>query len=284
MNMLSQIKKIQIIHTRIQFELNQDMTIQEFYNIFHISKTRKKFFQIRPTDQFLKKDTLYTIQSYIERSQTQCFNEVDIVYEDDICLIVNKPCNLLIHDDGNTQDTLTSRVNAYLVDSPFDALPIHRIDKDTTGLVFYCKHPFFQSFFDNQIENHIIQKEYLAIVQGNFPKKTMHINQPIARDRHNAKKMMVHKNGKEAISDITKIKTINNQSLLKIKIKTGRKHQIRVHLSSIQYPIINDELYGNIIDDRKLLLQSYSLTFYSPLTKEMIQVKAYIDPRFYPFK
>ena len=234
----------------------------------------------------LYKNNTYQIST--TNQETRCpisYKDIEVIYEDAICLVVSKPTDLLIHDDGDTKDTLCARVNFYTQcnNEPFQAYPIHRIDKDTSGLVLFIKHPFFHSFFDWQIKEHIIQKQYLAVVQGNFPYPYLHIENAIARDRHNAKKMIIHKKGKIAISDIQKISYKQDFSLLKIHIKTGRKHQIRVHLSSLGFPIYNDPLYGNISDNRKLLLQSNQISFYHPIDKRNIHIKALVDPRFKPF-
>lgn len=282
--MLKKIRWLKPKKNTLQFKLQEDCLLSEFFALFNISKAKRSQFLIHPEDNILRKQTLYTINTEIKKIQPTYPQEIEIVYEDDIVLIVNKPVNLLIHSDGNTEDTLCARVNYYLSkQSDFDALPIHRIDKDTSGLVFFCKHPFFQAFFDYQIQEHIIRKEYLAIVKGNFKYTKKTINAPISRDRHNAKKMIIHPNGKPAVSHIIKLSAKQNMSLLKIKIETGRKHQIRVHLASIGYPIINDELYGSIIDKRKLLLQSHQLCFIDPLTKKTIEVIAPMDDRFKPF-
>lgn len=284
MDMLKKIKTIEINQNIIKFSLSEDMSKLDFFKLFNISKPRQKHFKLDTNN--LLKDTQYTIECEIPSKESEISEkEINVVYEDDICLIVFKPCDLLVHNDGNTSDTLSSRVNFYSLceNHLFNALPIHRIDKDTSGLVFFCKHPFFQGFFDSQIEKHIINKEYIAIIQGNPNFKHKHIDKPISRDRHNAKKMIVHKNGKPSISDVEKIKIINNQTLVKVKIETGRKHQIRTHLSCIGYPIVNDELYGSVVDDRKLLLQSYKLTFIHPLTKKSTEVISSMDNRFKPF-
>lgn len=263
----------------------QDMEIQELYAMFYISKNRQKLFSIN-TDSILYANKTYTITTRRKEENIQTsHHDIDIVYEDDICLIVNKPTNLLIHDDGTSPDTLCSRVNFYTLCNNYTyiAYPIHRIDKDTSGLVFFVKHPFFHSFFDYQIQEHIIKKQYLAIVKGNFPYQHKHIEKPISRDRHDAKKMIISNKGKKAISDIHKIISRKNYSLLKIDIKTGRKHQIRTHLKYIGYPIVNDSLYGTVFDDRKLLLESYTLDFFHPLDCAFIHVQAPIDRRFKPF-
>lgn len=269
----------------ISITLNQDMEIQALYEMFYISKNRQKLFTIN-TDSTLYANKTYTITTRQKKENIQIsHHDIDVVYENDICLIVNKPTNLLIHDDGSSPDTLCSRVNFYTLcnNHTYIAYPIHRIDKDTSGLVFFVKHPFFHSFFDHQIQEHIIKKQYLAIVSGNFPYRHKHIEKPISRNRHDAKKMIISNKGKKAITDVYKVITKDNYSLLKIDLKTGRKHQIRTHLKHIGYPIVNDSLYGRVLDERRLLLESYALDFFHPIDLAFIHVQAPIDSRFKPF-
>lgn len=285
MNMLNKLKMIRCNNNLIYVVFKQDIEKEEFYKMFYISKTRQKLFTIN-ADTILYANKTYTITTNKKDEKIQTSHHgIEIVYEDDICLIVNKPTNLLIHDDGVNSDTLCSRVNFYTICNNYKylAYPIHRIDKDTSGLVFFVKHPFFHSFFDYQIHEHIIKKQYLAVVQGIFPYQHKHVEKPISRDRHDAKKMIISKNGKNAITDIHKIISKNDYSLLKIDIKTGRKHQIRTHLKYIGFSIVNDPLYGHILDDRKLLLESYALDFFHPLENKLIHIQAPIDSRFKPF-
>ena len=285
MNMLNKIKTIRCNNNLVYVVLKQDMEIQQFYEVFYISKNRQKLFNIN-ADAILYANKTYTITTRRKNEHIQTSpHDIEIVYEDDICLIVNKPTNLLIHDDGASPDTLCSRVNFYTLcnNYKFFAYPIHRIDKETSGLVFFVKHPFFHSFFDHQIQEHIIKKQYLGVVQGTFPYRHKHIEKPISRDRHDAKKMIISNKGKAAITDVYKVTTKDHYSLLSIGIKTGRKHQIRTHLKYIGYPIVNDPLYGHILDNRKLLLESYAIDFYHPLENRFIHIQAPIDPRFKPF-
>ena len=202
--------------------------------------------------------------------------DIDVIYEDELCLIVYKRAGLLVHSDGNEDITLEDLVDDYLFDSHSHgkAKAIHRLDKETQGLVFFSKTPYFQSFFDKELEFRRIKREYVAYVLGKIDSK-MTIDVPIGRDRHDAKKMVVYKKGQSAKTIIEPIAHDEKHSLVRCILKTGRTHQIRVHLSHIGHPIINDPLYG-VIDDslKEMGLCADRLSFYHPLKEEFITVSS----------
>lgn len=199
---------------------------------------------------------------------------LSIVYEDDIFLIVNKPCGMLVHSDGNNQNhTLCNAVKAYYDKTKQQHLvrPIHRLDVETSGLVLFCKEPFFQPLLDAQLAEKQIHRDYLAIVQGVMEKQSWMIQTGIARDRHNAKKMRIDKSGKKAKTKITLCKQYQDYALVKCQLFTGRTHQIRVHLSYIHHPILSDPLYGKKdIRIKRCALHAYQLIIPHPLTQEII--------------
>ncbi len=232
-------------------------TSQEIFETFCISKTQKKYLKINEN-----KKMIYF--NYPEKNAEINYEPVEILYEDAILLVAFKPPFLLVHDDGNNQDTLQARINGYLQlnGNKYPAQAIHRIDYETSGLILFCKHPFFQAYCDNNMENHHIKKDYIALVQGHTHYKNKKIVSYIARDRHDAKKMIIHPNGKESVSVFNTIKNYKDYSLIKVSILTGRKHQIRVQCASLKHPILNDSLYGGKrIDDTGLLLQSHHIQF-----------------------
>ena len=209
------------------------------------------------------------------------FKGVPIVYEDDWCLVANKKPFLLVHGDGKTEDKLTSRVNAHLAEEgwPFAAQPVNRIDQEASGLVLFCKHPLLQSFFDRQMENGTAKKEYLAVVNGRVENREMDLNNPIGRDRHDDK-MIVFRKGKPSHTHVSRLKLLNDMSLVKADITTGRRHQIRVHLANQGYPIFNDPLYGTVSNNKGLMLQAYRLSFDQPFTNKRISLELPMDTRF----
>ena len=206
-------------------------------------------------------------------------NVIDVVYEDEIILVVNKPKDLLVHSDGNKELTLTDMVESYYVDKPYiSALPIHRLDKETSGLVVYSKSVVFQPLLDKLLSEKQIRRNYYAFVKGKVEAgKSFVINKPIGKDRHNANKRIIYKNGQAAS---TKVKSIacnkkNNYSILLCSLDTGRTHQIRLHLASEGYPILNDELYGSRTDlCIRMGLFAQNLELYHPLIEDILNIEA----------
>ena len=221
-----------------------------------------------------------SINIYPEHYEYQKINnKLDVVYEDEIILVVNKPKDLLVHSDGNKELTLTDIVKSYYVDKPYiSALPIHRLDKETSGLVVYSKSIVFQPLLDKLLSEKQIRRNYLAFVKGKIETgKSFVINKPIGNDRHNSNKRIIYKNGQNAL---TKIKCIacnkkDNYSIVLCTLDTGRTHQIRVHLSSEGYPILNDELYGSRTNlCIRMGLFAQSLDLYHPLIEDNLNIEA----------
>ena len=177
---------------------------------------------------------------------------LDIVYEDDDILVVNKEKGMVVHPgSGNFEGTLVNAIMSHCKDSLSgiggELRPgiVHRIDKDTSGLLVVAKNDKSHINLSEQIKAHTVSKIYTCLVKGNVPEDKATIDMPIARSQNDRKKMDVDKNGKEAITHFKVLKRYKDCTLLEINIETGRTHQIRVHLSHIGYPIIGDEVYSN---------------------------------------
>ena len=206
-------------------------------------------------------------------------NIIDVVYEDEIILVVNKPKDLLVHSDGNDEMTLTKMVQSYYADkNHITALPIHRLDKETSGLVVYSKSPIFQPLLDKLLSEKQIRRNYLAFIEGKVEVgKTFVIDKPIGNDRHNSNKRIIYKNGQSAL---TKVKSLacnksKNYSILQCSLDTGRTHQIRLHLSSEGYPILNDDLYGVKSDlCKRMGLFADNIEMYHPLIEDRLMIDA----------
>lgn len=213
---------------------------------------------------------------------------IDIIYEDKDIIVVNKPKGLVVHPaNGNPDGTLVNGVMAICKDSLSgiggEIRPgiVHRLDKDTSGLLIVAKNDVAHIKMSDQIKNREVKKTYIALVRGTVPENEATIKMPIGRSTKDRKKMAVTKNGKEAITHFKVLGryTTNNSSytLLEIKIETGRTHQIRVHLAEIGYPVIGDSVYSNGKNEFKVegqCLHAQKLEFKHPTTGKEMKLEA----------
>ncbi len=215
---------------------------------------------------------------------------IEIVYEDDDIVVVNKPKGLVVHPaNGNWDGTLVNAIMAKCKDSLSgiggEIRPgiVHRLDKDTSGLLIVAKNDKSHINLSEQIKNREVKKIYYALVRGVVPENDATINMPIARSSKDRKKMAVDKNGKEAITHFKVVKRYEKYTLLEVKIDTGRTHQIRVHLSQIGYPVVGDEVYSNGKNEFNVhgqLLHAKILEFHHPSTGKLIHLEAELPDEF----
>lgn len=206
---------------------------------------------------------------------------LDIIYEDNDILVVNKQKGLVVHPgNGNPDGTLVNAIMSHCKDSLSgiggEIRPgiVHRIDKDTSGLLIIAKNDKAHINMSEQIKNHEVKKTYTALVRGKTKENQATIDMPIARSNKDRTKMAVSKNGKNAITHFEVMERFDDYTLLKVNIETGRTHQIRVHLSQIGYPIVGDFVYSNGKNPFGVegqMLHSSKLEFKHPITgKELI--------------
>lgn len=202
---------------------------------------------------------------------------LDIVYEDEHIIVINKPKGMVVHPAaGNYTGTLVNALMKHCGDSLSDINGVirpgivHRIDKDTSGLLVVAKSNLAHERLSEKLKTHDIQREYIALVEGIIYENTGKIDAPIGRHPVDRKKMSVNlKNGREAITHFSVLERFLTATYLELKLETGRTHQIRVHLSYINHPIIGDEVYGRKKQRFELqgqALHAIRLTFQHPVT------------------
>lgn len=216
--------------------------------------------------------------------------KVEIVYEDNDIIVVNKPKGLVVHPAvGNPDATLVNAIMNICKDSLSgiggEVRPgiVHRLDKDTTGLLIVAKNDKAHINLSEQIKNREVKKIYIALVRGNIPENEATINMPIGRSTKDRKKMAVVKNGKEAVTHFKVIDRFKNYTLLEIKIDTGRTHQIRVHMAEIGYPVVGDMVYSNGKNEFGVegqMLHAKSLDFKHPITGKNMHLEAELPKYF----
>ena len=204
---------------------------------------------------------------------------LDIVYEDDDVIVVNKPNGMVVHPAiGNTKHTL---VNGLLYHSKelskkngeFRPGIVHRIDAYTTGLLMIAKNDKAHEFLAKQLSEKTTHRKYIALVWGVINNDTGTIDAPIGRDINDRKKMSITADGKEAITHFKVLERYKTATLIELKLETGRTHQIRVHMNYINHPVVNDPVYGKrkLIDNTGQCLHAKELGFIHPKTKKYME-------------
>lgn len=215
---------------------------------------------------------------------------LDIIYEDKDIIVVNKPKGMVVHPaNGNPDGTLVNAIMAICKDSLSgiggEIRPgiVHRLDKDTSGIIIIAKNDKAHINLSEQIKEHTVKKTYIALVRGLVKENEATINMPIGRSEKDRKKMAVTKKGKEAITHFKVLERYDKYTLLQVNIETGRTHQIRVHLSQIGYPIVGDEVYSNGKNEWNVkgqCLHAKSLEFIHPVTGEKMYLEAELPQYF----
>ena len=209
---------------------------------------------------------------------------LDVIYEDEDILVVNKPKGMVVHPAvGNPDGTLVNAVMAHC-DGNLSGIGgklrpgiVHRLDKDTSGLIIVAKNDKAHIKLSEQIQNREVKKVYLALVRGIIPENEATINMPIARSNKDRKKMAVDKKGKVAITHFKVIKRFEKYTYLEVTIETGRTHQIRVHMAEIGHPVVGDYTYSNGKNEFNVegqMLHAKSLDFIHPITGKKIHLEA----------
>lgn len=230
----------------------------------------------------LKINDVITVEDYKEEfitAEPENMN-LDIVYEDDDVIVVNKANGVVVHPAiGNTKHTLVNGLmfhskNLSDVNGEFRPGIVHRIDSYTTGLLMVAKNNYAHEFLAKQLETKQTTRKYIALVWGVIESDTGTIDAPIGRDKNDRKKMAVtDQNSKKAITHFKVLQRFSNATLIELSLETGRTHQIRVHMNYIGHPVVNDPVYGRrkLIDETGQCLHAKTLGFIHPKTKKYME-------------
>ena len=201
---------------------------------------------------------------------------VQEIYQDQHLIVVNKPEGMKTHGNQPDEIALLNHVSAYVGQTCY---VVHRLDMETSGLVLFAKNPFILPILNRLLEKKEIAREYWALVEGQIGSKELIFRDKIGRDRHDRRKRVVDsKRGQYAETQVSRLKQFPNKtSLVRCKLKTGRTHQIRVHLSHHKHPIVGDPLYNSRSKTSRLMLHAFRLSFTHPLTLEKLSFTALSD-------
>ncbi len=249
--------------------------------------------KIEKPSYLLKENDLITYEPLEEKKlslEGQNLN-LEIVYEDEEVAVVNKPKGMVVHPAaGNYENTLVHGLLYELEDlSTINGVArpgiVHRIDKDTTGLLMIAKNDKASLSLTEQLKAHTCKRTYQALVYGTIQENKGKINAPIGRDQMDRKKMAVTKNGKEAITHFTVLKRFKDFTLVECALETGRTHQIRVHFSYIGHPLVGDKVYGRrkVIGDEGQFLHAKTIGFLHPSTGKWMEFDSELPEYFKVF-
>lgn len=253
-------------------------SLKELFNDFHLAKNR--FNYLIDNKKIMVNDTIVTKRDYILKCKdvlnvdlsdfkVQEYHPIrynlEIIYEDDYLLVVNKPSGVIIYDD-EIKPTMANYISYYYqkTGQSCGVRHVHRLDKYTSGLLVYAKDMITHAYLSNLFEEKDIKKEYYAKVFG-IINESGHVDKKISRNRHN-NLMITSDNGLDALTIYKPLVHNNNNTLLDVQIKSGRKHQIRVHMASIGHPLVGDVDYGGPIG--KYILICHHIGFYNEITNK----------------
>ncbi|MGD6957879.1 RluA family pseudouridine synthase [Rossellomorea aquimaris] len=213
----------------------------------------------------------------VEYDVPPTYGEIDVLFEDDHLIVVNKPAGIDTHPNHpNETETLANLVAFhYQVRGESSRVQhIHRLDHDTSGAIIFAKHPLSKAILDRLLTERQIKRTYNALVHGRLKQKKGTISEPIGRDRHHNTRRRVSPSGQDAITHYKVLEYKNPFTLVEVQLDTGRTHQIRVHMSHIGHPLVGDILYGGRPIFNRQALHAARISFPHPLTGEWIECEA----------
>ena len=247
-------------------------------------KSIKASYKVKVGDVILIKDG-FVKEMTLEATKM----DIDIVYEDEYLMVINKDSGVVVHPGaGNNNNTLVNGLLYYnktlSKGEEFRPGVVHRLDKDTSGLMIIAKDDKAHELLADDFKNKRIHREYIALLDGVFPQEKAVIDAPIGRSKQYFDKMEVCKDGKKAITNLEVIKKYKDYTLVRLVLETGRTHQIRVHLAYIGYPVHNDPVYSNkVCTDFGQFLHSAYLKFKHPITGEVLEFNSKLPEEFQDF-
>ena len=278
--------------------LDKYIAINTEYSREYISKMLDEGFilvngkVLKPSYKVKENDEIEIDESYKEETDiVPTKMDLDIVYEDNDIMVINKPSGLTVHPgSGNYTNTLVNGLMYYtknLSDVGGEERPgiVHRIDKDTSGLLLIAKNNKAHNILSEDFKDKRVKRKYIALVNGIFPHNTATIDAPIGRDKLNRQKMTVtEENSKNAVTHLTVLKRYKKHTLISLLLETGRTHQIRVHMEYIGYPIYNDPVYSkNQATEFGQFLHSAEMDLIHPITKKEMHFEAPLPEYFQEF-
>lgn len=215
---------------------------------------------------------------------------LDIVYEDEDLAVINKPCGMVVHPAaGNPTGTLVNALLYHIdhlsgINGVIRPGIVHRLDKETSGLLVVAKNDRAHRFLAEQLKDHTLGRTYLAVVYGNFREDKGTVNEPIGRHPIHRKKMAVVEGGKEAVTHYRVLERYQTAALIECRLETGRTHQIRVHMARLGHPVVGDELYGpakgTLAIAEGQALHAVCIRFIHPRTREAMTFETPPPPAF----
>lgn len=276
-------------------ENNEELTIRELLKKWLIPKKWQHFFRIQ--EDILINGSYHSFNTIVNDGDVVTLNfnfpprsqqhylpgdhPIDVVYEDDDIIVVNKAAGRKTHPNIMTEnDSLMNDVQTYLKKQhPY---MVHRIDMETSGLVLIAKTPYLVPIFNRQLSSKTLHREYLALVNLDSPiPDSGEINLPIDQDPNDVRKRMVADTGLNAVTEFEVVQKNNDYALVRLNLLTGRTHQLRVHLAYKGWPIVNDPLYNPHPKIGKLLLFAHKLTFQQPFSNQHKIIKAKLSKDMY---
>ena len=264
-------------------------TIEDMIKDGFILVNEKK---VKPSYKVKEGDFITIDESYIKDINIEPKKmDLDIVYEDEHVMVINKPSGLVVHPgNGNYDNTLVNGLLYYtnnlsdINDGEIRPGIVHRLDKDTSGLMLVAKSNEAHQILADDFKNKRVYRKYIALLDGVLPEATATIDAPIARDKKHFQAFCVDKNGKNAVTHLQVIKKYKEYTLVSLVLDTGRTHQIRVHMAYIGYPVHNDPVYTNKkCSDFGQFLHSSYIKFIHPITKKELEFSCDLPKEFNDF-